>query len=553
MFLLPMTRLRSALSRLRSDTHGGIAIMSGALFSVAIVCAAFAVDLGSMYLEKRRTQGIVDLAAMAAAGDIGRARAAAEATFNANHVSLSGADLEVELGHYKPEVSTAIGARFQVGVQPLNAARVTLRRPVNIFFAKVFMSDCCSVRVTALAANAQVATFSLGSRLAALRDGVVNQLLGGLLGGNITLTAVDYNSIASANVGLFQFGQALATQLNINAVTYKDVLDANVTVGDVIKALASVAPDSATRASLNSLAAQSSASFVRVPMSQVLSYGPLENQKLSEALNFPDPRLNIMDLVTAAATISGNGRLISLDLGASIPGLAKLTLDVAIGDPVQQSPWAGVGEVGATVNTAQIRVRLVAEVGGQGLLAATRVRLPIYIDGAYATGRLANIACAADGTGSVSVAARPGIVAAHIGEVTNWDLSSFNPHVSPAKATIVDLALIKVKGRASVDVTNTSESTVTFSQTEINNLTVKRVSTKNIAETLVSSLLSRLSLELGPLTVPAVDPLVRNILTGVAAPLDQVVYTLLSTLGIRLGEVDVRVHGVRCRNSVLTG
>lgn len=546
-------RVGSLLSRVRADTRGGIAIMSGALFSVAIICAAFAVDLGSMYLEKRRTQGIVDLAAMAAAGDIANAQAAAEATLRANNINLNGSELQLEMGHYKPEVTTAVGARFQVGVLPLNAVRVTLRRPVDIYFARVFMNDCCSISVTALAANAQVATFSLGSRLAALRDGVVNQLLGGLLGGNVSLTAVDYNAIASANVGMFEFGQALATRLNIDAVTYKDVLDANVTVGDVINALASIAPDSTTRAALNSLAAQSSASFVTVPLQQVLSYGPLENMKLGEGLTFPDPRFNVMDLVTAAATISGNGRLISLDVGATIPGVAKLTLDVAIGDPVQQSPWAAVGEVGATVNTAQIRVRLVAEVGGQGLLAATRVRLPIYIDGAYATGRLANIACAADGSGSVSVAARPGIVAAHIGEVSNWDLTSFSPLVSPAKATIVDLALIKVKGRASIDVTNTSESTVSFSQAEIDNLTVKRVSTQNITETLVGSLLSRLSLELGPLTLPAVDPLVRNILTGVAAPLDQVVYTLLSTLGIRLGEVDVRVHGVRCRNSVLAG
>lgn len=536
-----------------SDKRGGVAIMSGALFSVSIVCAAFAIDLGSMYLEKRQSQGVVDLAAMAAAADIVRAEAAARATLSANRIDLTNANLTVEVGHYEANVATAVPQRFQVGVLPLNAARVTLTRPANTYFARTFVSDCCQVRVSALAANAQVATFSLGSRLAALRDGVVNQLLGGLLGGNITLSAVDYNAIASANVGMFQFGQALATELNLTGVSYRDLMAADVSVGSVIKALAHIAPDTASRTALNAHSAQSSASFVKVPMSQVLNYGPLENRLVGEALSFPDPRLNVMDLVTAAAGISGTGRLIKLNLGATIPGIAKLTLDVAIGDPVKQSPWAAVGQVQATVNTAQIRIRLVAEVGGTGLLSATRVRLPIYIDGAYATGRLASIACASDGTGSVGVAARPGIAAAHIGEVSDWDLTSFHPNVLPTKATLVDLALIKVKGSASIDVTNTSESTVSFSQTEINNKTVKRVSTRNIAETLVSSLLSRLSLELGPLTLPAVDPLVRNILTGVAVPLDQVTYTLLTSLGVRLGEVDVRVHGVACGGSVLAG
>jgi uncharacterized membrane protein len=542
-----------AAARAWSDRRGGIAIMSGVMFSVAIICAAFAIDLGSLFLEKRRIQGVVDLAAMAAAGDIANAQAAARATLVANRVDLANTDLKVELGHYAPDTTAAVGARFQIGALPLNAARVTLTRPVDIYFAKTFMNDCCKVSVSALAANAQVATFSVGSRLAALREGVVNQLLSGLLGGNVTLSVADYNAIATANVGMFQFGQALASELNLSAVSYKDVMAADVTVGNVIKAMASVAPDATTRAALNSLAAESSASFVKVPMSQVMSFGPLENLGVGDALSFPDPRFNVMDVVMAAASISGNGRLISLDLGVSVPGVAKLTLDVAIGDPVQQSPWAAVGEVQAKVHTAQIRIRLVAEVGGSGLLAATRVRLPIYIDGAYGTGRLASIACANDGTGAVSVAARPGIAAAHIGEVSNWDLTSFNPHVSPTKATLVDLALIKVKGRASIDVTNTSETTVSFNQTEITNGAVKRVSTRNIAETLVSSLLSNLSLELGPLTLPAIDPLVRSVLTGVAQPLDQVVYTLLSSLGIRLGEVDVRVHGVRCRSSVLAG
>jgi uncharacterized membrane protein len=368
-------------------------------------------------------------------------------------------------------------------------------------------------------------------------------------------TACSADFWAAANVGLLQFSKALATQLNLTGVSYNDLLSANVTVGNVLNALAAVTPSGSAQVALKKIANQSNAGTVKVPLPSMISFGPLGNLGVSDPITGVDPQFNIMDIVNAATTIAGNGKLISVDLGASIPGVASLQLDVAIGQPAQQSPWAAVGQKEAKVHTAQIRARLVAEVGGTGLLAATRVRLPIYISGAYADGRLANIACAADGTGSVTVAAKPGIAYAAIGEVSNADLTTFTSNPVPTKATMVDLLLIKVKGYSNpaIQATNTSESQVTFSQADINNKAVKRVSTKNMVETLVSSLVTGLQLELGPLTTGAVTPLIGSILAPVVSPLDQVVYTLLSSLGIRLGEVDVRVHGVRCGGAVLSG
>ena len=541
--------------RFLRDERGGIAIIACAFFMVGIACAALAVDAGSLYLEKRKAQGIADLAAMAAAGDLAHAQAAARATLIANKMNMGETTLTVELGHYEANASKAVAARFSIGALPINAARVTVTKPGRIYFAKSIANDCCQMTVTALAANAQLATFSLGTRLAALREGVVNNLLGGLLGGNVNLSLVDYNAIASANVGLLQFGKALATQLHLTGVSYNDVLSANASVGDVLSALIAVTPSASAQVALKKILNQSSAATVRVPLPSMVSFGPLGYLGVSDPVTGVDPQFNIMDIVNAATTISGNGKLLNLDLGATIPGVASLKLDVAIGQPAQQSPWAAVGQAGAKVHTAQIRARLVAEIGGTGLLAATRVRLPIFISGAYADGQLSNIACAANGTGSVSVSAKPGIAYAAIGEVSNADLTDFSSNPVPAKATMVDLLLIKVQGRTNpaVEVTNTSASTLTFSQADIDNKTVKRVLTRNIVETLVTSTVGNLDLELGPLTTNAVKPLINGLLSAVLAPLDQVVYTLLSSLGIRLGEVDVRVHGVRCGGAVLVG
>ena len=73
--------------RLRADEGGNIAIISAAFMLVAVAACAFAVDLGSLYLQRRTEQGAVDLAAIAAAADLSRPEAAARATLAANGVA----------------------------------------------------------------------------------------------------------------------------------------------------------------------------------------------------------------------------------------------------------------------------------------------------------------------------------------------------------------------------------------------------------------------------------------------------------------------------------
>lgn len=559
-------RLTNRIRRFRTDERGGIAIISCAFFAVAVAASALAIDVGSLYLERRKAQSFADLAAMAAAGDLAHAEAAARATLAANRIDLSEATVRVELGHYEANVATEIGARFQIGALPYNAVRVTLTKPGQIFFAKTFAGDCCEMTVSAMATSAQLATFSLGSRLVALQGGVINGLLSGLLGGNVSLSIMDYNALASANVGLFDFSRALATRLNLTAASFNDILLADATVGDVLSALATVTQangNTTASAALKTMLSQSTAASTQINLSKLLSYGPLGPLGLNDVVSGQDSRFNVMDIVSASGTIANAGKMLVLNAGIVVPGVASITIKIAIGEPMQESPWAAVGQVGATLHTAQTRILIETKVGGSGALATTQVRLPIYINAASADGRLTNIACAADGTGSVTVAAKPAIASAAIGDVSESDLKNFGTIPAVSKATLAEVSLslpllpvtlLKIQGQALAQVTNTSETSLSFSQSDINNGTIKRASTKNIAETLVTSLLSTLSLTVQPLNLSlGFDPLVRNILAGVAAPLDNVVYTLLTTLGIRLGEVDVKVNGVRCGGSVLAG
>lgn len=49
----------------------------------------------------------------------------------------------------------------------------------------------------------------------------------------------------------------------------------------------------------------------------------------------------------------------------------------------------------------------------------------------------------------------------------------------------------------------------------------------------------------------AVKNTVTNLLAGVTVPVDKLLYNVLSLLRVKVGEADIRVHGVSCGRSML--
>lgn len=86
---------------------------------------------------------------------------------------------------------------------------------------------------------------------------------------------------------------------------------------------------------------------------------------------------------------------------------------------------------------------------------------------------------------------------------------------------------------------------------------MKRVASSGILQRVASSLAEDLDLrvQVALLTMPldGVTDLLEEILQDLARPLDEVAATLLTTLGVSLGEADVSVQDVRCNASVLAG
>jgi uncharacterized membrane protein len=139
--------------------------------------------------------------------------------------------------------------------------------------------------------------------------------------------------------------------------------------------------------------------------------------------------------------------------------------------------------------------------------------------------------------------------------VTTADLKNFTTKPNPPAATLVNLGLITVTGRAHAGMGNTTPVSTTFSYADIQAQTKKTVNTTNFTSSLTGSLLGDLAVtvNVGPLgiPIPGLGPLVTGIIGGATASIDKVVAATLAGLGIGIGQADVWVSGIRCDGAVL--
>lgn len=587
MLRLLQKRIGRVARLMLSDRKANFAVMAALSAPVALALAAFAIDEGSIYTERRAAQAMVDLAAITAASNINNIQNAVVTTLTDNGMpgiivqgpgqtivpSAGQTVVAITPGQYSAVSGVGVGQRFQAGVTPYNAVNVVLKKiPARYFASALIPTPVISTQATA--SMTPMATFSVGSRLLSLNGGILNSLLNGLVGGNISLSVMDYNALASADIDVLSFITALKTQMNLTAGTYSNVLASQATIGQIATAMASVPGlDGTSSLALQAIAAKAT-STVKIPLNTLVDLGGVGSLGVGQRPPGLGVTANAIGMLTAGAVLANGTNQVALNLGATIPGLTSTTLNIAIGEPMQSSPWLAIDQVGTTVRTAQTRIKLSSSVtvgtsglgGGISLLA---VNLPINVEVAYAQATLTGITCP-NGPSSiqVSIAAQPGIAALHLASTTGTGFANFSQPQSFTNAEIADVSLnllliniplIQVMGSAATAITNNGPTTLTFNATDIANKTIKTVSTRNISQSLTTSLVNNLSLSVNALglgidltsLLGTVKPAVVAVLNGVTAPVDNLLYNLLSALGVAVGSADVRVTGATCGRSVL--
>ncbi|MBR1197043.1 hypothetical protein JQ634_09585 [Bradyrhizobium sp. AUGA SZCCT0240] len=545
--------------RFRADERGNIAIMGAGLMVLVIGCTALAVDLGTIFADRRKTQSTADLAAIVAASNLSNAVNAATATVVKNNYPASSM-VKLELGTYTANSAVSPQTRFVTpGAGTANAARVTLNTQTPLYFARVFTgTNQFTIKTSATASSTAIASFAIGSRLASVNNGLINAMLGATLGTNLSLSVMDYEALISARIDALDFLSALATRINLTGATYDSVLTSNVKVADIIAAALTTQQTAnganAATAALSTISQAVSSSTTKIKPGSLIDVGPYANLPTGQKAKV-GVGVSALDLVSATGQVANGTNQIATSVNLGLPGIASASLTATIGERPVGSGWIALGTKGASVHTAQTRILLSVQLVGSG--AVPVVNLPLYVEIASGTATLNALNCGRPNinTSTVTLGVTPGIVDAWIGNVTTAELKNFTSKPNPPAATLVNLGAVTVTGRAHAGMGNTTAKSVDFSYSDIQSQVKRTMTTTNFTSSLTSSLLGDLSLSVnvGPLglPVPGLGSTVSGILGGATGSIDQLLASVLATLGVGIGQADVWVLGIRCDGAVL--
>jgi uncharacterized membrane protein len=547
------------LGKLRRDRRGAVTIIAAGSLITLLAATALAVDVGSIYLNDRRLQGAADAAALAAAA-ASDPNGAAKQALASNNLGAARVSTLTQ-GSYTADATITPAQRYVAGASPSNAAQVTLTQDVPLFFARAFTGRSTTrIAAKATAVRIDYAAFSIGSRLAAVQGGLPNAILSKLVGTNLNLSVMDYNSLVGANVDILQFSDALRTQLQLTGVTFGQTLNTSVTLPQALSAIAAVVTDQNAAAALRRIALQ--VSPVTVRLSDLIDLGPYANQDHAD----PDTvvRVDGYSVLRELLQLSNGQRQVSLDLGVQIPGLATNTLTLAIGQRPSNSPWLAITQAGGTiVRTAQARLYLKTTVGGVAALQIVSLNVPILIELAEAQAKLDSISCAGGSSkASVTLDALPSVGSIAIADIDASTLGDFTKTPVENQATLAAVSLLGIpivtvtaKAHIALGGVSTNWQQVPFSAADISAGTIHTVSTGDILQGVATSLLKTMNLKatvvgLG-IDASGATQLVGNVLTPLSPALDGLVDQLTGLLGVHVGQADLRVDGVRCGKPTL--
>ena len=562
------------------ERDGNIGTLAAISLPLIIFSLALGVDYGYLTVQQRQLQAAADLAAIAAAANVAEAEKSAATYFALNNlpVSVTGKDgttipavitalnsratpatALVERGRYTADPDIAPEERFKPASADADAARVTLTRPSDLFVAAVFTPTSPTLSATGSAARSKTAAFSIGTRLASLNDGILNALLGKLLGTNLSLNVMDYRALVDADIAVHPFLKAVATTLNLTAGTYEEVLNAGITMPQLLASMRAVEGLSGpVRSALRLVEQATAGSKVKLPLSRILNLDPKKGLAVATGGDWK-MSINALQMITAAAALANGKNQVALDVGAVVPGLAAVKVNLAIGEPPVETPSHRLGAPGSAVRSAQTRLSVEVGIDGLAALAGLRIKLPLYVEVAAAEAKLTDIRCYGGSLGNANVAidAVPGVAEIAIGKVDPSVLSDFSDDARVTKARIVDSALLSIDAIAHVEAKNLAKTRLTYTPAEIAAGTMKSVSTRDTLTSAVRSLFGNLDAEINikllglPIGIPGIASALGSTLGAVTPAIDELLYNLLLLAGVRIGEADIRVTGVSCQRPAL--
>ncbi|WP_439472432.1 TadG family pilus assembly protein [Brevundimonas sp.] len=527
--------MKGLLKRLLRDQRGGVGALSVLVSVLVITGTAATIDAASVEFRARALQGLADTAAVSAAGNLATAETTVRRVLT---LKQSGASVrQVALGEYRGQADVPVADRFNPDGAMPDAVRVVLREDVPLFFGSMLGIGSVRVEKSAVAIRParDAAAFSIGSRLLSLDPPIVNALLTQLIGREIQLTAVSYDSLLTSSLDVDDLLNDLGETLSED--DREELLTRSLSTRKLVDALARGTTGQANVALKSLSASIGTAPDRNLRLNSLISVAPGVKGDINA-------KVPVWDLLNAALGEAAGPQ--TIELNAKVDAPVTATVRLAVGEREQKSPWLTVARDGTTVvRTAQVRLHV--DITTANLAGLGRVHLPVYAEVASGKAALTSIDCQTD---SFTVTARSGIASVALGEITSTRLSDFSRDAELTPAAVLDTAALKVRGAARINVGDSGDMRLKFTRDDINGLKAQTIGSRSILGSTLTSLVANAQLDIQllglGLPVPGLPTTLRDILGEIAKPLDTVLESVLKLVGAGIGEADVRAAGLEC-------
>ncbi len=350
--------------------RGAIGLMTSLTLAMALVFGLLAVDGGRLYMEQRKLQRVVDMAALEAAGQsatcngIGpQAAALANTSAVRNGFTLANGNSLVttcgsvstgaaSLRSFTPDASIAEAIRV-VGTSNVATSIASGIRSL-VSGEPLAATTALHAQAVAAAPRPPLAMLRLRSTLLTM-DSRKSALLNALidpLGGRVSLDAVGWQGIANTQINLLDFLDQLAIDLNVGAGHYDELLAKNLKATDLIRAAATVAGRSGAAADVVTNLGKI---VVGADNSTLIQLGDILDVANGTGQAGLDTMLNVIDLVQASVMLAAKDSAAVAQIPLNLLGAVTGTIRLKVIEPEQLSAIGNPATDEIKVHTAQVR------------------------------------------------------------------------------------------------------------------------------------------------------------------------------------------------------
>lgn len=557
-FKFVLRRLDGAVQALLGARSGSVALMFALALPVLFGVAAVATDMGVLFLQRRTLQTATDNAALAAAWKPEAADASIRDLLDKH--GFKSATYLITRGNYDDTVVDPT-KRFTPGANG-NGIRVETSFEAPVYFARIFAMQSAVVTTRSEAAMAPIVSMSAGSRLAAVGASPVNGLLNSVLGVNLNLKAADYTSLLPTDLKLGPLLGAIVDAglvRNVTNVLAKDVLAVPIKLSVLLSLIAKQVDangDLVAGSILRKAAQQTLSADATVVLGDIL--------KVSDgignlSIGYPGPALqanvSALGLLNAAIGQQGNGT--SIKTGLEVPGVISANVEMLVGEAAKTAKTMTLSDDLPYIMTDQVRLRLGIKTTSVLDALGVGVNLPIELAAAGGTAQVIYVNCDSNPLKrEVKVEVRPGVLRLSVGQFKGA-LKDANVNDSLEPADLVKLLLVSITGQANISIKQTTPLYLTFKGTDIGSSIPKTAKATTMVQSLVKTLLMETKLRpkvLGlVLDLDGLLATVSGVLSTLTPVIDNLLNSVLSLVGVTLGEMDVQIDDLTCGVPKLVG